>query len=342
MSIVVDAEAFLQSRSLPIVDVRSPGEFARGHIPSAQNVPLFDDAERAEIGTIYKQVGTEPAIARGRQLAGVKVDQLVDAVRSIVPDDELFVHCWRGGMRSEGFADLLQQHGFRPQLIRGGYKAYRHAVHAGFAEPKRIVILSGQSGSGKTHLLKLLRDEGEQVIDLEDLAGHRGSVFGGIGLPPQPTVEHFENLLFDQWRDLDPDRPIWIEGESRSIGRVYIPAPFWDQMMAAPVVFVEVPCEQRVQFLVQEYGDLPADELATAIGRIRKRLGGLRLAAALEALDNNDVAMFANLALQYYDKAYSSSQGKFPRQIAVNVPMKCAGDPESIATLRGLGNKLLR
>lgn len=345
MAISIDAGEILKSCRLPILDVRSPGEFASGHIPNANNVPLLDDAERAEVGTLYKQSGSEPAIARGRQLVGVKLEQLVDAVRAITAGPEVVVHCWRGGMRSVGFAGLLQEHGFQPKLVKGGYKAYRKSVHDCLAEPRRVVILCGHSGSGKTLLLQRLRESGEQVVDLESLAGHRGSVFGGIGLPAQPTVEQFENHLGQAWNRLDPSKPVWIEGESQSIGRVYIPAPCWKQMMEAPSISVEVPRDQRVKFLVEEYGDLPAEELADAIHKISKRLGGARLQAALAALDENDVATFASIALEYYDKAYANSQAKFSRDAVVSVPLtgdiQSADLSESIEALRKAAAQVL-
>jgi tRNA 2-selenouridine synthase len=340
MGIVVDVGAFFASGQVPIIDVRSPGEFGRGHIPSANNVPLLDDAERAEVGTIYKNVGPESAITRGRELVGVKTDQLVDAVKAISSGPDLIVHCWRGGMRSEGFAGLLEQSGFRPRLLRGGYKAFRHSAHCCFAETRRIIILGGYSGAGKTRLLNALKDEGEQVIDLEGLACHRGSVFGGIDQPPQPTVEQFENQLFLQWRDLDPDKPVWIEGESRVIGKVFLPQPVWDQMSDAPAIMVEVDRQRRVEFLVEEYGDLPPDELARAIGKIRKRLGGARLEEALTALDRGDLHTFAELALEYYDKAYSNCLQMHPRDLVVNLPLSSPRQSESLRMLRQLGNEL--
>jgi len=340
MGIVVDVCAFFASGQVPIVDVRSPGEFERGHIPNANNVPLLDDAERAEVGTIYKNVGRESAVTRGRELVGVKTDQLVDAVKAISSGPDLVVHCWRGGMRSEGFAGLLESCGFRPRLLQGGYKAFRQSAHCCFAETRRIIILGGYSGAGKTRLLHALQEEGEQVIDLERLANHRGSVFGGINQPPQPTVEQFENHLFLQWRDLNPDKPVWIESESRVIGRVFLPQSVWDQMSDAPAIMVEVDRKRRVEFLVEEYGDLPADELAQAIEKIKKRLGGARLTAALAALDRGDPHTFAELALEYYDKAYSNCLQMHPRDRVVSVPLSSPGQSDSLRMLRQLGNEL--
>ncbi len=339
-SVVIDADEVIGNHGLPTIDVRSLGEFKRGHIPYANNVPLLDDAERAEVGRIYKHLGSRSAITRGREFVSAKADHLVNTVKAIVSGPDLIVHCWRGGMRSAGFAGLLQQHGFRPRLLQGGYKAYRQAAHRCFAQTRRIIILSGQSGAGKTRLLHALRAEGEQVIDLERLACHRGSVFGGINQPPQPTVEQFENDLFLQWLDLDPSRPVWVEGESQSIGKVFIPHPVWEQMSTAPAIFVDVKREQRVQFLVEEYGDLPVDELASAMGKISKRLGGDRLRAALEALQRKDVHTFAELALQYYDKAYANSLQKSPRELVVNLPLSSPGQSDAIGTLCQLGNDL--
>jgi tRNA 2-selenouridine synthase len=243
-------------------------------------------------------------------------------------------------MRSQGFAWLLQQCGFKPRILAGGYKAFRRAAHRCFAETRRVIILGGHSGNGKTRLLNVLRDEGEQVIDLEHLAGHRGSVFGGIGRPPQPTVEQFENDLFLQWRQLDPVRPVWMEGESRSIGKVFLPQGVWTQMSAAPAIHVELARDRRVEFLLTEYGDLPADELALAIRRISKRLGGANLKAALEALQRKDLHAFTNIALEYYDKAYSRSLQKRPRHLVRMVPLLSPGQPVSVKTLRQLGNDL--
>jgi tRNA 2-selenouridine synthase len=339
MDIVVDTDAFLQHR-LPTIDVRSPGEFGRGHIPGAINVPLLDDSERAEVGTLYKNVGRQQATTRGLQLVAAKSNQLIEAIKTVVTRPDLVVHCLRGGMRSQGFAWLLQQCGFQPRILAGGYKAFRQAAHRCFAQPRRIILVGGHSGTGKTRLLKVLQDEGEQVIDLEQLAHHRGSVFGGIGQPPQPTVEQFENDLFLQWRQLDPLRPVWIEGESRSIGKVILPQDLWNQLSAAPAIWVQLAREQRVEFLVSEYGGLPADELAEAIRRISKRLGGANLTAALEALQRQDLETFAGIALKYYDKAYSRSMEQRSPDRVRNVPLSSPGQPVCVKTLRQLGYDL--
>lgn len=323
----------------PIIDVRSPSEFSCGHIPGAISVPLFDNAERAEIGTMYKQLGRTPAISRGLEIAESKMAALIESVREVTPRPDVIVHCWRGGMRSGGFAWLLEQSGFKPRVLTGGYKAFRRAARCGLAETRRVIILGGHTGAGKTQVLTALREAGEQVIDLEGLAGHRGSAFGGIGREPQPTVEQFENELFLQWRDLLPSKPVWIEGESKAIGRVYIPDPVWNQMLVAPAVFVEVDRAKRVEFLVKEYGELPTDQLAAAVSRIKKRLGGDRLRAALESLERRDLSTFATIALEYYDKAYTNSLKKRPQDQIVRMPLSCPGDRHAVAPLKQLASE---
>ncbi len=329
----IDVETYLKSAPLPTIDVRSPGEFASGHIPGAINVALFDDAQRAEVGTMYKQVGRPQAVVRGLQLVGSKADQLLKSVQTTGVGPEIVVHCWRGGMRSEGVAWFLEACGFQPQRLRGGYQAFRRAAHHSFADPKRIIILAGPTGAGKTQLLWSLRESGQQVIDLEQLAGHRGSAFGGISRPPQPTVEQFENDLFMQWRELDPDRPVWIECESQGIGRVFVPQGVWAQMSSAPAIFVEVDRQQRLEFLVTQYGGLPKDELAIAAGKLRKRFGGARLQSALEALEQDDLHTFAEIALQYYDKAYSRSLEKHPRSSINSIQLPAPGQTDSLEQL---------
>lgn len=339
---IIDVDTILGSDRLPIVDVRSPGEFAKGHIPGAHNIPLFDDAERAEVGTLYKQVGRVPAVDRGLEIATGKADQLVHATRQLAVDTEFSVHCWRGGMRSEGFAWLCHDCGLKPRVLQGGYKSFRQAAHDSFAVPHLVVVLAGNTGAGKTKLLWELSSVGQQMVDLEGLANHRGSAFGGIGQPPQPTAEQFENDLFLQWRELDASKPVWIEGESRSIGKVQIPQSIWDQMCAAPMIFVEVDRQQRVEFLVQEYGSLPADELAAAMQRIGKRLGGDRLQSALDALERGDVSAVAAAALQYYDKTYTNSLARHDPDTVYKVPMNRAADPEAVGRLVEAGKRATR
>ncbi|CAA9298692.1 MAG: Selenophosphate-dependent tRNA 2-selenouridine synthase [uncultured Cytophagales bacterium] len=294
-----------EARSTPVIDVRSPGEFAHGHIPGAFNIPLFDDDERARVGTRYKRAGRDAAVLTGLELIGPKLASFVKQSRKLSPDGEVLVHCWRGGMRSASFAWLLQTAGLRVAgTLQQGYKAFRQeALHA-FEKPLPLVVLGGQTGSGKTEILHHLRGQGEQVVDLEGLARHKGSSFGAIGEAPQPTVEQFENDLFAALRGLDPGRRIWLEDESVTIGTVRIPHPFFAQMRRAPVLFLEVPKAERIERLVQMYTGCDDRLLAEAVHRIHKRLGGQHHARALQALAAGDYATVADVTLAYYDKAY--------------------------------------
>lgn len=291
--------------ALPVIDVRSPGEFARGRIPGAVNMPLFSDAERAVVGTLYKQHGRDAALLEGLRSVGPRLADLVEQARRIAPDGRVRVHCWRGGERSASVAWLLDKAGFADvRTLRGGYKAFRGSVLASLSRPVPLRVLGGFTGSGKTALLLAMRDAGGRVIDLEGLAAHRGSSFGTIGQATQPTTEHFENLLWHALHLLGTDRPIWVEDEGRTIGRVKLPDAFHASMREAPLHFVHVPAELRVQRLLSEYGQAPVEELEAAIQRIRKRLGPQHAKAALEALHRGDLHTVATVALRYYDRAY--------------------------------------
>jgi tRNA 2-selenouridine synthase len=275
----------------PILDVRSPSEFAQGHLPGAVSFPLFTDAERTEVGICYKQQGREQAVELGFALAGPKFAGFIAQAKQIAPNRQLRLHCWRGGMRSEAVAWVLGLAGFEVSLLKGGYKAFRRWVLQQFEQPKPILILGGMTGTGKTDILQALRELGEPVIDLEHLASHRGSSFGGLGLSPQPTQEQFENQLALAWAALAPQQSVWLEAESRRIGCCRIPDALFGQMERARLLEINRPLSERLAYLVKIYGGFPAEDLITATERIRKRLGGERTQAAVKILD-------------YYDRTY--------------------------------------
>ncbi len=306
-----DVNEFLnRAQTLPIIDVRSPGEFEHAHIPGAVNIPLFDNDERALVGTKYKQAGKDAAVLLGLGMVGPKLADFVKQSRRLNPTGkEVLVHCWRGGMRSGSFAWLLNTAGLTATTLVGGYKAYRNGVLAGLAEPRQLLILGGKTGSGKTDILKELALQGERVIDLEGLAHHKGSSYGAIGQLPQPSTEQFENLIFQQWQQLggtdgSTPRRIWLEDESRNVGSCFIPMPLWKQMRSAPVAFLDVPKAVRIGRLVREYTGIDHQLLIDATKRIERRLGGQVTKLALAALDEQDYATVADLTLAYYDKAY--------------------------------------
>lgn len=303
---VLSPDDFLQeSQTVPVIDVRSPAEYEHAHIPNAINVPLFNNEERAKVGTCYKQLGRDAAVRLGLKLIGPKLAYFVEQADQIAPHREVLVHCWRGGMRSGSFAWLLRTAGFQVRTLEGGYKAYRNHVLAAFERPQNIIILGGHTGSGKTDILRELAALGEQVIDLEAIAHHKGSSYGAIGQAPQPSSEQFENLLFRPWSQLDPTRHLWLEDESRHIGTCFIPLALWQQMQRVPkIVFVDVPKSVRVQRLVREYAGFGKELLQQATERIKKRLGGQHYKESIEALDRGDYAAVADISLNYYDKAY--------------------------------------
>jgi tRNA 2-selenouridine synthase len=295
-----------EALSYPLLDVRAPIEFAQGHVPGALSLPLFTDEERARIGTAYKQVSQERAVHLGLEFFGPKMSQLVKQAKKLAPGKEVRLHCWRGGMRSGAVLWLLELAGFKVHLLDHGYKDYRRAVLASFAQPRPWRVLGGLTGSGKTDVLHhLAAEHGQPVLDLEGLAHHKGSAFGAIGQPPQPTQEQFENNLAAALTRLPPDAPIWVEDESRQIGRLTVPAALFEQLRAAPRYVLEVPRAARVAKLAAEYGAESPAELAAAIERLQKRLGGLATKQALAAIEAGDFERMVELVLDYYDKTYA-------------------------------------
>ncbi len=305
----VDIAQFLtERRERALLDVRTPAEYEAGHIPGALNLPLFSNEERAEVGTLYKQVSPRAAFLRGLELAGARMRSYVEQALAMAPHGRIAMYCWRGGQRSGSMAWLLDTAGMDVVTLQGGYKAWRQHVFEQMAQcPAQFIVLGGQTGAGKTRILHALREAGQQILDLEALANHKGSAFGSLGEAPQPTHEHFTNLLYDALFALDFSRRIWVESESKAIGKVQIPNELWRHICAAPMIEIQIPLEQRLANLVVLYGAYPKAQLAEAFRRIAKRLGGLRLHQALEALEANDYAQAATIALEYYDKAYQLS-----------------------------------
>ncbi len=315
-----------ESQYLPVVDVRSPAEYAQGHMPGAINMPLFTNEERAVVGTIYKNSGNEVAVEKGLEIVGPKMAGFVREAKKIAKEKKILVHCWRGGMRSSSMAWLFDTAGIKSATLRGGYKSFRNHALESFKRKLNLKVVGGETGSGKTEILHALAKSGEQILDLEAIAHHRGSSFG------QPTHEQFENDLFSEIEKLDVTKTIWLEDESRSIGRVYIPNPMWEQKTLAPCYRVQIPFEIRVQRLVKDYGDFPKQVLIEATERIRKRLGGLATQQALEAIGNGNLAEAVRIMLRYYDKAYDFPQRERKYE-GVNFIACETGDPEKNAQL---------
>lgn len=309
----VDLETFMElAKTWPVFDVRTHAEFVQGRIPGAHSLPLFNEQERAIVGTIYKQVGKDEAVLKGLELVGPKLRAIVEQVGALAPERRALVHCWRGGMRSGSVGWLLKTAGFEVHTLEGGYKRFRRWSLEQLEQPRPIMILGGLTGSGKTELLHELAAHGEQIIDLEGIAHHRGSAFGAVMMPEQPSNEQFENELATQWAALDPARLVWLEDESRNVGRCFLPERFWAHMSAAPVLVVKVSDERRIEHLVKIYGAAPHDALVQCFEGISRRLGGERTREALKALEQGELHEAARLALSYYDKTYLYGLHKRP------------------------------
>lgn len=312
MAELISAEQFLaRAATIPVIDVRSPSEYERGHIPGAINIPLFDDRERMVVGTKYKQVNREAATLAALEFTGKKMaDMAREGKKRAGRKRELLVHCWRGGMRSKSMAWLFETLELKCYLLEGGYKSYRRHLRDILGNPLNLRVIGGRTGSGKTGLLHYLKKEGEQVIELEGLASHKGSAFGSLGESGQPTTEQFENDLHIQVMQLDPNRVTWIEDESRNVGRCVIPDEIFHQMLDNEILFLDIPREARARYLVKHYALYDPQELKACILKIEKRLGGDRTREALESVDRGDFFNAVMITLQYYDKSYMYSLRK--------------------------------
>lgn len=302
----VEIHEFLElSETYPVVDVRAPIEFKKGHIPGAVNIPVFNDEERAAVGTAYKQKGRYEAINLALGLAGPKLSQLYQGAKEISADNTVLVHCWRGGMRSDAVSWLLDFGDINTYKLNGGYKSYRRHIRNSFSREAKIVILSGMTGSGKTDILHEMEKLGEQVLDLEGLACHKGSAFGFLGQGEQPSNEQFENDIYEAWIKFDFSKNIWIEDESKKIGKVVINDPLYEQIRKSPVVKIDINRALRVKRLAIEYAKFDRELLMSSVEKIRKRMGGKDTDMVINLVKENDFNSAIDLVLNYYDKSYS-------------------------------------
>ncbi|WP_276368569.1 tRNA 2-selenouridine(34) synthase MnmH [Chryseolinea sp. H1M3-3] len=312
MILTIDDFLYLRNQ-LPVIDVRSEGEYEAGHVISAINIPLLNNEERVVVGTTYKQKGQQEAIMSGFRLVGPRLADIIENTKVI--GNELIVHCWRGGMRSSNFCQFISMTKIKTHQLKGGYKAYRQVAVESFKKPFKLFSLTGFTGSGKTEILRAMADEGEQILDLEKIAHHKGSVFGGLMMPPQPTTEQFQNNLFEEILKLDLSKRIWIEDESIAVGEIFLPEPFWKQMTTSTLMEINVPKEIRINRLVKEYGHADREKFLEAMTKITKKLGGQHYIAAKEKLLEGDMSSVIDILLSYYDKAYRNGIEKKKRRI---------------------------
>jgi len=302
----IDIIKFLElSESIPIADVRSPSEFKTGHIPGAVNIPLFDDNERALVGTKYKKEGRLPAILEGLKHSGPAMVSKLEQGLMTAQSGKIMVHCWRGGMRSEAMAWLFSLGDLEVFLLEGGYKSYRRFIPENLSLKRKMIVLGGMTGSSKSRILSYLKTRGEQIIDLEQLANHKGSAFGALGQLPQPSNEQFGNMLFTTLWNLKNEKPCWVEDESRNIGSVFMPGEFYQNMQTMPVIEIVMDLKLRLPTLMEEYAQYPPESLSEAVRKISKRLGGDNTRDALNAIESGDLKKAIEIVLWYYDKAYN-------------------------------------
>lgn len=319
---------------VPIIDVRSPGEYKKGHIPGAFNIPLFTDAERAHVGTVYTKCSSEKAQELAFHYLNPKLTHFVIEARKIAFTRKAVVYCWRGGMRSAAFAKHLTDNGFdKVSVIKGGYKAYRTYLHSMFDIPYNLRIIGGYTGSGKTEVIRELRKMRFQAVDLEELARHKGSAFGTMKGLVQPTTEQFENELFDVWHGFDYSQPIWLEDESHNIGGVNIPMNLYRQMQKNPVYFLDIPKKERAKYIVSQYANTSSNVLADAINRISRRLGGQNTRNALRFLTERKLYEAAMLCLNYYDKSYVRGMRLHDQGKIVKISRPCIDSVENTKSI---------
>ncbi|MEF3048808.1 tRNA 2-selenouridine(34) synthase MnmH [Pseudotabrizicola sp. L79] len=303
-----------------IIDVRAPAEYAEDHLPGAINLPVLDDAERAQVGTIYKQVSPFDARKIGAALVAKNASLHLRGPLADRPGGwRPLVYCWRGGQRSGSFASILSQIGWRVELVKGGYKAWRGlVVQAVYDQPvaSRVIVLDGNTGSAKTEVLQALAARGVQVIDLEAMANHRGSLFGAMG--PQPSQKAFEGRLAMALSRLDPARPVVVEAESSKVGECRVPPRLWKAMTQAPRVALSVPLAARAEYLIRAYADMVADQarLSEVLQQLRHAHPAKRVAEwqAMAA-----TGRFAELAEQLMDNHYDPRYAKHRARIEVPV-----------------------
>lgn len=312
---------------IPVVDVRSPAEYDKGHITGAINIPIFSDGERAEIGTIYKKKGRIPAIQKGLEFVGPRMRQIAEEARAIAQNKHLKVYCWRGGMRSEKMSWLFELVGISCFVLIGGFKAFRNQLLKDLSDLPKLVVLQGPTGSGKTDVLFALAQKGEQVIDLERLASHKGSAFGHIGMEEQPTSLQFQNNVHAEVLKLNHAKRIWVESESMSIGKVYLPETLWESINRAPVIELSIPQSERIKRLVQEYGRFNMELLVSSTNKIVKKFGLNNVKKVLNHIYESDLEKAAGLLLDYYDKSYRFSQNKY-KSINPIIVDSHSGDPQ--------------
>ena len=299
----------------PLIDVRSPSEYYKGHMPNSINIPLFDNDERSIIGTIYKKEGRKKAVIEGLKFFEKKMELLLDNLFMNIDSHNINskknfnksfirIYCSRGGMRSQSIAWLLEKYKFNPITLKGGYKTYRRWILDCFSKKWNIIIIGGKTGTGKTRLLSLLEQYKYQTIDLEGFACHRGSTFGGLGMKEQPSNEQFENKIAEKLYSFKTINNVFVEAESANIGKCKIPHEFFNQMKKSRRIEILRSEKNRLDELINTYSVFKKEELQESVLRIKKRLGPQRTKIALESINDENWDLVCKSVLDYYDRCY--------------------------------------
>lgn len=293
------------AKILPVLDARSESEYDNGHICGAINFPILNDEERKSVGICYKIKGHQKAVILGYELAGPKFHELIKIAYKKFRQRKILIHCFRGGLRSKILSYVLHSAGFDVSVLVGGYKSYRKYVLQILDSDLQLNVIGGYTGSRKTIILNNYKINGEQIIDIEALSNHRGSAFGAIGLPKQPTQEQFENDIADAISKLDLSKIIWVEDENRMTGKIKLPDKFYNQMRSAQLYFINNSFEERSSFILDTYGKFDKKLLIESTKKLEQRLGNLQMRKAVSHLENNEMQMWLDIVLTYYDKAYN-------------------------------------
>jgi tRNA 2-selenouridine synthase len=324
-----------------VIDARSEAEYAEDHLPGAVNWPSLDNAQRHEVGTLYKQVSPFDARKRGAALVAANIARHVE--RDVMDKPRTWkplVYCWRGGQRSGALSLVLGQIGFQVHLVEGGYKAFRGALLAelpGLVQRLQYRVVCGPTGSGKTRLLQALEAAGAQVLDLEGLASHRSSVLGLIPGQPQPTQKRFDTLVWEKLRGFDPARPVYVESESRKVGNLAVPEPLIEAMRASPCLRVELSDDERVQLLLEDYAFFRHDTelFCQRLEALTQLRGREQVQAWQQQVRTGQVEpVVRELLVKHYDPGYASStQRNFKQFAEARVLVPRDRTPEAMAEL---------
>ena len=311
---IIETEEWKLTHYDMVIDVRSPSEFLDDHIPGAVNMPVLSDVERADVGTVYKQQSSFLARKKGAALVARNIaGHLDNQLKKVGPDFSPLIHCWRGGQRSRAFAQICSEIGWKSYTLKGGYKSYRRSVLSSLEEIATalvFIVIAGRTGSSKTDILKELMHEGAQVLDLEGLAVHRGSLLGKIENRLQPSQRLFESNLCSDLLKFNLKKPIYVESESSKIGNVQIPKDVWKQIVAAPMISIITPTSTRATYLLSEYKHLMVDtsDLNKLVFGMTQRHGQARTKVWRDLIKaKNWQSLAENLLKTHYDPAYDKS-----------------------------------